>query len=95
MIGYVLEGEYEHGNAFLTSEFADPVRRALGGAKAWIPSTGKRGAPGSTIDVPLAHKDALFVRSHYDTVSVSFGDAPAPRESQIVNTPNSDGQRGA
>lgn len=79
-----MEGEYEHGNAFLTSEFADPVRRALGGAKAWIPSTGKRGAPGSTIDVPLAHKDALFVRSHYDTVSVSFGDAPAPREVVVI-----------
>ncbi len=45
-------GEYEHGNAFLTTEFADPIRQALGGGKAWIPSTGKRAGPGATIDIP-------------------------------------------
>lgn len=77
-------GEYEHGNAFLTSHFADPVRQAIGGAKSWIPSTGKRGALGASIDVPLAHKDALFVRSHYDTFSVAFCDAPAPNEVIII-----------
>ena len=69
-------GEYEHGNAFLTQVFADPVREAVGGGKAWVPSTGKVAGPGAVIDIPLAHKDALYVRSHYDTVSVSFGDAP-------------------
>jgi len=73
-------GEYEHGNAFLTTAFADPVRKAVGGGKAWVPSTGKRGGPGTAIDVPLAHKDALYVRSHYDTVTATFGDAPAPDE---------------
>jgi hypothetical protein len=73
-------GEYEHGNALLTSAFADPIRDAIGGGKAWIPSTGKRGGPGTTIDVPLAHKDALYVRSHYDTLTVHFADAPAPDE---------------
>jgi hypothetical protein len=79
-----VNGEYEHGNAFLTTEFADPVRAALGGGKAWIPSTGKRAGPGATIDIPLAHKDALYVRSHYDTISVSFTDAPAPDEVLIA-----------
>lgn len=69
-------GEYEHGNALLTTTFADPVRAAIGGAKAWIPSTGKRGSPGTSIDIPLAHKDELHVRSHYDTISVTFPDAP-------------------
>ncbi len=73
-------GEYEHGNAFLTNTFADPIREALGGGKAWIPSTGKRAAMGATIDIPLAHKDALYVRSHYDTFSVTFTDAPGPDE---------------
>ena len=77
-------GEYEHGNALLTSRFADPIRDAIGGGKAWVPSTGKRGAPGVTIDVPLAHKDALYVRSHYDTVTASFGDAPAPDEIVVI-----------
>lgn len=75
-----MHGEYEHGNAFLTTAFADPVRDSLGGGKAWIPSTGKRAAPGVAIDIPLAHKDALYVRSHYDTISVSFTDSPAPDE---------------
>ena len=79
-----LAGEYEHGNAFLTTEFANPIRDAIGGAKAWIPSTGKRGTGGDTIDIPLAHKDALYVRSHYDTLSLSFSDAPAIDEVLIV-----------
>ncbi len=73
-------GEYEHGNAFLTSIFAEPVRDAVGGGKAWIPSSGKRGGPGTSIDIPLAHKDALYVRSHYDTVTALFADAPSPDE---------------
>ena len=77
-------GEYEHGNAFLTQVFADPVRAAVGGGKAWVPSTGKVAGPGAVIDVPLAHKDALYVRSHYDTVSVSFGDAPRAHEVVIA-----------
>lgn len=77
-------GEYEHGNALLTTVFADPVRDAIGGAKAWIPSTGKRGAPGTTIDIPLAHKDELYVRSHYDTVSAMFTDAPNADEIVIA-----------
>jgi|SRR5579872_438122 len=77
-------GEYEHGNAFLTNTFADPIRDALGGGKAWFPSTGKRGGPGTTIDIPLAHKDALYVRSHYDTVSAMFTDSPSPDEVVIA-----------
>lgn len=75
-----VDGEYEHGNALLTTAFANPVRSAVGGGEAWVPSTGKRGGPGTTIDVPLAHKDALYVRSHYDTFTVTFADAPGPAE---------------
>ena len=78
------EGEYEHGNAFLTNPAADPIRVALGGGKSWVPSTGKRGGPGSTIDVPLAHKDALYVRSHYDSMSLMFGDGPSPDEVIVI-----------
>jgi len=73
-------GEYEHGNAFLTNAFADPIRAALGGGKAWFPSTGKRAAIGAPIDIPLANKNALYVRSHYDTITATFTDAPAPDE---------------
>lgn len=77
-------GEYEHGNAFLTQFAADPVRRAIGGGKAWVPSTGKVGAVGATIDIPLAHKDALYVRSHYDTITATFPDAPRANEVVIA-----------
>lgn len=77
-------GEYEHGNAFLTTVFAEPLREALGGAKAWMPSTGKRGAPGTVVDIPLAHKDALYVRSHYDTITALFNDAPNADEIVIA-----------
>jgi hypothetical protein len=75
-----VSGEYEHGNAFLTQLFADPVREAVGGGKSWVPSTGKVAAAGTAIDIPLAHKDALYVRSNYDTISIAFGDAPRPDE---------------
>lgn len=75
-------GEYEHGNALLTTRFANPVRDAIGGGKAWVPSTGKIGGPGTIVDVPLAHKDALYVRSHYDTYSLFFGDGP--RHDEII-----------
>ena len=77
-------GEYEHGNACLTTAFADPIRKAIGGGVAWIPSTGKIGVPGSEIDVPLAHKDALYARSFYDTFTVSVGDSPKPNEILIL-----------
>lgn len=79
-----VNGEYEHGNALLTTAFANPVRDAIGGAKAWIPSTGKRGGPGTEIDIPLAHKDALYVRSHYDTITAAFGDAPTMDEIVVI-----------
>lgn len=77
-------GEYEHGNAFLTTTFANPIRDALGGGKAWVPSTGKRGALGASIDVPLASKDALYIRSHYDTMTIAVPDAPAPDEVVVI-----------
>jgi len=79
-----VNGEYEHGNAFLTTEFANPIRDAVGGALAWVPSTGKRGGPGVAIDIPFAHKDALYVRSHYDTLTATFSDAPGPDEVLIA-----------
>lgn len=77
-------GEQEHANAMLTTKFAAPLRKALDGAKAWIPSFTKRGTPGTSIDVPLACKDALYVRSHYDGMTVALQDAPAPDEIAVI-----------
>ena len=79
-----LAGEQEHANALLTTAFAEPLRRALGGGKAWISSYTKIGAPGTPIDVPLASKDALFVRSHYDGMTVCLPDAPMPDEIAVI-----------
>jgi hypothetical protein len=79
-----LLGEQEHANALLTTAFAEPLRQALGGGKAWISSYTKRAAPGTTIDVPLASKDALYVRSHYDGMSVTLPDAPMPDEIAVI-----------
>jgi hypothetical protein len=56
----------------------------VGGGQSWVPSTGKVGAAGAVIDIPLAHKDALYVRSNYDTISSSFGDAPRPDEVVVI-----------
>jgi len=79
-----VDGEYEHGNALLTNPAANPIREALGGAKSWVPSTGKRGGPGTAIDIPLAHRQALYVRSHYDTVTAMFSDAPNRDEVVLI-----------
>jgi len=79
-----MHGEVEHAHAFLTTVFADQFREAVGGGKAWISSTAKRGEMGTSIDVPLASKDALFVRSHYDTITVHVADAPAADEVVVI-----------
>jgi hypothetical protein len=77
-------GEQEHGNAMLTTVFGNVMRDAIGGGKAWISSMTKRAAPGATIDIPLAHKDALYVRSHYDGMTITLHDCPLPDEIAII-----------
>jgi hypothetical protein len=75
-----LGGEQEHANACLTSVFGDAFREAVGGGRAWLPSVTKRAAAGSTLDIPVCYRDAIWVRSHYDAVTVSVEDAPAADE---------------
>jgi hypothetical protein len=77
-------GEQEHANACLTSAFGDAFRHAIGGGAAWITSTTKMGGPGTSIDVPLAFKDELWVRSHYDAIEVRVPDAPLPDEIVVI-----------
>jgi len=79
-----LSGEQEHGVALLTTVFGNVMRATAGGGAAWISSFTKRAAPGATIDIPLAHKDALYVRSHYDGISITLPDAPLPDEIAII-----------
>jgi hypothetical protein len=79
-----VEGEQEHANAMLTSAFGDAFRDAIGGGRAWISSATKRGNPGAVIDVPLACKDEIWVRSHYDALEVRVPDAPLPDEILVI-----------
>lgn len=79
-----LNGEQEHGVALLTTVFGNVMREAAGGGKAWISSLTKRAAPGATIDIPLAHKDALYVRSHYDGMTITLHDCPGADEIAVI-----------
>src|ERR671933_173886 len=51
---------------------------------ALIPSSKKRSGPGTTLDIPLGHKDAAFVRSHFDGMEVQINDAPRANEIMIA-----------
>jgi Amino acid synthesis len=73
-------GEYEHAAALLHPKLGAPLRAAVAGGKAIIPSAKKLGAPGTSIDVPLHFKDAAFVRTHYDAMEVRLHDAPRANE---------------
>jgi hypothetical protein len=75
-----MNGELEHAAAVLHPSFGGPAREAIGGGKAIIPSSKKRGAPGCSIDVPLHFKDAAYVRSHFDAVELRLPDAPGADE---------------
>ncbi len=74
------EGELEHAAAILHPKLGGPLRTAVGGGAALVPSAKKRGGLGSPIDVPLGHKDAAFVRSHFDAMEIRVPDAPRARE---------------
>lgn len=77
-------GEIEHGLSLITRPFARSVRSAFGDATAWMASNVKRGDIGARIDVPLAHKKAVFVRSHYDTIEAAMPDAPLDGEVVVI-----------
>lgn len=75
-----LAGEQEHVVACVTTVFGNALREAVGGGAAWISSATKTAAAGAGIDIPLAYKDELYVRSHYDAATVAVPDVPRPDE---------------
>lgn len=77
-------GELEHAAAVLHPKLGAPVRKVLGKGAALIPSSKKRGGPGVALDVPLGHKDAAFVRSHFDGMEVRISDAPRAGEIMVA-----------
>lgn len=86
------EGELEHAAALLHPRMGAPVRAALGGGAALIPSAKKRGGPGTPLDIPLGHKDAAFVRSHFDGMEVRVNDAPRAGEILVAVVVTSGGR---
>lgn len=73
-------GDMEHGAAMIHPKLGKPMREALGGGAALIPSNAKLGVLGAPIDIPLGHKDEAWNFSHFDTITVAIGDAPRPDE---------------
>ncbi|MET4577291.1 amino acid synthesis family protein [Ottowia thiooxydans] len=73
-------GELEHAAAILHPKLGAPLRTAVEKGAALVPSAKKRGTLGTAIDVPLGHKDAAFVRSHFDAVEARVSDAPRANE---------------
>lgn len=73
-------GELEHAAAILHPKLGAPLRVAVEKGAALVPSAKKQGTLGTAIDVPLGHKDAAFVRSHFDAIEARVSDAPRANE---------------
>ena len=77
-------GELEHAAAILHPKLGAPLREAVEKGAALVPSAKKMGGLGTAIDVPLGHKDAAFVRSHFDAIEARVSDAPRANELVVV-----------
>ncbi len=75
-----LNGDMEHGGAMLHPKLGKPMRDAVGGGAAIIPSNAKLGGPGTAIDLPLGHKDEVWSFDHFDTMTLQVADAPLADE---------------
>ncbi len=77
-------GELEHAAAILHPKLGAPLRLAVVKGAALVPSSKKMGGPGQALDVPLGHKDAAYVRSHFDAIEVRLNDAPRADEIMVA-----------
>lgn len=78
-----INGSQEHVVAFITTPFGNRLRAAVGGGAAWVSSASLVGGPGTDLTIPLAHKDALYVRDHYDAATLHL-DSDAPKPNEVV-----------
>lgn len=76
-------GELEHAAAILHPKLGKPLRQAVEKGAALVPSSKKMGSMGQPLDVPLGHKDAAYVRSHFDGMEVRINDAPRANEIMV------------
>ena len=75
-----VDGDMEHGGAMIHPKLGKPMRAAVGGGAALIPSNAKVAAAGVSIDIPLGHKDEAWSFDHFDTMTIMVADAPRPGE---------------
>jgi hypothetical protein len=73
-------GELEHAAAILHPKMGATLRREVSSGAALVPSAKKMGGLGTAIDVPLGHKDAAYVRTHFDAIEARVSDAPRANE---------------
>ena len=73
-------GELEHAAAILHPRMGKPLRATVEKGAALVPSSKKMGSMGHPLDIPLGHKDAAYVRSHFDGMEVRVNDAPRANE---------------
>jgi hypothetical protein len=78
------DGELEHAAAILHPALGKPLREAVEKGAALVASSKKRGGPGQVLDIPLGHKDAAYVRSHFDGIEVWLNDAPRAGEIMVA-----------
>jgi hypothetical protein len=76
-------GEMEHA-AIWHNPGGAGIRRAIGGGAAGVSGSMKVGPAGTTLDLSIGNVDAGNVRSHYDSLSVTLGDAPRPDELAFI-----------
>ena len=62
----------------------DIVSARPGNALAIVPSTKKVGPPGATLDIPLTHINAAYVRSHFEAFEMRVPGAPAADEMVLI-----------
>ena len=79
-----LAGEFEHGGALIHPKLGKPMRAAVGGGEAIISSNVKVAPAGTSIDVPLAHKDDIWSFDHFDTMTLMVADGPRPDEIVVI-----------
>ncbi len=77
-------GELEHAAALLHPRMGKPLRAAVEKGAALVPSSKKMGSMGAPLDIPLGHKDAAYVRSHFDGMEVRINDAPRTNEIMVA-----------
>lgn len=77
-------GELEHAAAILHPRLGKPLRAAVEKGAALVASSKKMGSMGQVLDVPLGHKDAAYVRSHFDGMEVRINDAPRANEIMVA-----------